>query len=134
MEQKMDKTIDLNLTTMTSSELAELLGKAKKHINEKIKKLFPKEIEGRIIRPSLNPNGTVVEYHLPEIECKMFVAKYDMGYLRLITEFWVQKGNLPTNHITYEEAESAAQSKSYGENLIADVQITIKGAQLVIDQ
>ena len=38
--------------TMTSSQLAELLGKPKKKINEKIREMFPAEIDGSEIKPS----------------------------------------------------------------------------------
>ena len=39
--------------TMTSSELAIMLGKEKKHINEAIRLMFQDKIDGRVIRPSL---------------------------------------------------------------------------------
>jgi phage antirepressor YoqD-like protein len=81
--------------TMSSTQLAELLGKQKKHIHEKIKKMFPDKIDGRIIRPSFDSRGYVVEYHLPELESKMFVAKEDINYLEKITRFWIDRGKTP---------------------------------------
>ncbi len=72
--------------------LAELLDKQKKHVNESIRKMFSDKIDGQIIRPSLDSRGYVVDYHLPELESKMFVAKHDINYLQKITEFWISKG------------------------------------------
>ncbi len=79
--------------TMTSSQLAKMLGKQKKHINESIRGMFSEKIDGQIIRPSLDSRGYVSEYHLPELESKMFVAKYDIEYLEMITRYWINKGN-----------------------------------------
>lgn len=75
--------------TMTSSQLAELLGKEKKEINRNIKAMFGDEIDGGRIPPSLDSRGYVIDYHLPELESKMFVAKHDISYLKKITQFWI---------------------------------------------
>lgn len=79
--------------TMSSTQLAEMLGYEKKHLHEKIKKMFPEEVDGRSFRPSLDSRGYVAEYHLPEVESKMLVASCDIGYLRVITEYWVDRKN-----------------------------------------
>jgi len=68
--------------TMTSSEFAEMAGRKKKHINEKIRLEFLDEIDGGIIRPSLDTRGYVKEYYLPETESIMLAAMLDKSYLR----------------------------------------------------
>lgn len=64
--------------TMTSTQLSELLGYEKKEINRKIKSLFKEKIDGGLITPSLDSRGYVIDYNLPELESKMFVAM-DLG-------------------------------------------------------
>ena len=77
--------------TMTSTQLANLLGKQKKHINQAIKQMFQDKIDGQIIRPSFDSRNYVTDYHLPELESKMFVAKHDIEYLEVITKYWIEK-------------------------------------------
>jgi len=90
---------------MTSTELAKMLGYEKKHMHEKIKSLFPKEIDGRDFRPSMDSRGYVDYYLLPEVESKMLVALCDSSYLRQITEYWVNKASndnqpkIPKNYV-----------------------------------
>lgn len=79
--------------TMTSTQLAEMLHKEKKEINREIRKMFQDKIDGGIITPSLDSRGYVVEYHLPELESKMFVAKKDINYLEKITRFWIDQNS-----------------------------------------
>lgn len=88
-------TTDTTPMTMTSTQLAELLGQEKKHINEAIRSMFKDKIEGRVVRPSLDARGYVSEYHLPELEAKMFVAKKDINYLEKITQFWIDRNKTP---------------------------------------
>lgn len=78
-----------NTPTMSSSQLAEMLGYEKKEVNRKVREMFADKIDGGIIPPSLDSRGYVVEYHLPELESKMFVAKHDINYLEEITRFWI---------------------------------------------
>lgn len=80
--------------TMSSTQLAEMLGKEKKYVNREIKKMFQGKIEGGKIAPTLRPNGQVLEYHLPELESKMFVAKKDINYLEKITRFWIDRNKI----------------------------------------
>ena len=77
--------------TMTSSQVADLLGYEKKEVNRKIKAMFSDKIDGGEIPPSLDSRGYVDEYHLPELESKMFVAKHDINYLEKITKYWIDK-------------------------------------------
>ena len=91
--QKITKFNPATVKTMTSTQLAEMLGKQKKHIHEKIKKMFSEKIDGQIIRPSLDSRGYVAEYHLPELESKMFVAQEDINYLEKITQFWIDQNS-----------------------------------------
>jgi len=77
--------------TMSSTQLAEMLGYDKKEINRKIKQMFSEKIDGGIISPSLDARNYVSNYHLPELESKMFVAKHDIEYLEVITKYWINK-------------------------------------------
>lgn len=77
--------------TMTSTQLAELLGKEKKHIHQAIKAMFGENLDGRNIRPCLDNRGYVIEYIMGELESKMFVAKHDINYLEKITAYWITR-------------------------------------------
>ncbi|MGR5455493.1 hypothetical protein [Vibrio alfacsensis] len=61
--------------TMRSSQFAEILGYEKKFINQKIRELFPEEITSKKILLVASRYGGVDEYHLPEVESNMLVAK-----------------------------------------------------------
>jgi len=89
------KELMLNQETMSSTQLAGLLGKEKKEINRNIKEMFPKEIDGGYFAPSLDTRGYVLDYNLPETETHMFVAKNDIGHLRKLSEYWVQRKAKP---------------------------------------
>ncbi len=78
--------------TMTSNQLAELLGYEKKEINRKIKSMFLSEIDGGEISPSLDSRGYVEEYHLNELYSTMFVGKWHTPFLRQLSQFWIDKG------------------------------------------
>ncbi len=85
-------TFEEKQQTMTSSQLAEMLGfESKSSINKAIRKMFD-DSKLESFNPSLDSRGYVVDYHLPELESKMFVAKHDINYLQKITEFWISKG------------------------------------------
>lgn len=78
--------------TMTSTQLVELLHfESKSPLNRAIRNMFQEKIDDAIIASSLNPNGTVNDYHLPELESKMFVAKYNIEYLEKITKYWIDR-------------------------------------------
>lgn len=81
--------------TMTSSQIAEMLGYEKKEVNRKIKSMFGEKIDGGTITPSLDARGYVSEYSLPELESKMFVAKHDINYLEEITQYWINRNTMP---------------------------------------
>ena len=121
-----------NIKTMTSTQLAELLGREKKEINREIKKMFKDKIEGGDFTPTLRTNGQVLEYHLPELEAKMFVAKKDINYLEKITKFWIDKNKnklaqLPAN---FPEALRAladtVQAKQIVEQKVVEQNVVIK--------
>lgn len=57
--------------------------------------MFQKKIDGAIITPSLDSRGYAIDYHLPELEAKMFVAKKNINYLEKITEFWINQNRIP---------------------------------------
>jgi len=68
--------------TMTSTELMNVLVDdngcykyTKSIINQKIKEMFQDKTDDQKILPSLDARGYVDEYHLPETESIMFVAK-----------------------------------------------------------
>ena len=70
---------DLKLTskTMTSTQLAELLGYEKKEVNKKIRAMFGEKESRELFSPveSTGLNAGFVDYYnLPELESKMFVV------------------------------------------------------------
>ena len=78
--------------TMTSSQLAEMLGfESKSSINKAIRKMFD-DSKLESFKPTLDSRGYVIDYNLPELESKMFVAKHNIEYLEKITKFWINKG------------------------------------------
>lgn len=92
--------------TMTSTQLADMLGfDSKSSINKAIRKMFD-DSKLESFKPSLDARGYVVDYHLPELESKMFVAKHDITYLETITQFWIDRvqATQPQLPMTYVEA------------------------------
>ncbi len=79
---------------MSSTQLADLLGKEKSYVNREIKKMMQQKIDDAKITSSKDSRGYVTDYHLPELESKMFVAKKDISYLEKITRFWIERGKL----------------------------------------
>ena len=119
----MNDLIHNKAETMTSTQLSELLHIKKKEINREIRTMFKDKIDGGKIPPSFDTRGYVVEYHLPELESKMFVAKKDINYLEKITQFWI---NQTSNKIpqTFSEALLlAAEQTKQIETLEAQKQI-----------
>jgi len=102
-----------NNNTMTSTQLSELLNFPKKEINRKIKLMFSHKIDGGIITPSYDTREYVIDYNLPELESKMFVAKHDIQYLEMITQYWIDKSK-PVHQIpqTYAEALQLAADQT----------------------
>jgi len=92
-------------TTMSSTQLAELLNKPKKEVNRQIKAMFADKIVGGIITPTFRNNGQVEDYHLPELESNMYTAKYDTYQLEKICQYWIdrKKSQSPVAELTYEE-------------------------------
>jgi hypothetical protein len=86
-----DLILQQESNTMSSTQLAVMLGYDKKEINRKVKQMFADKIDGGIISPSLDARNYVTDYHLPELESKMFVAKHDIEYLEVITKYWINK-------------------------------------------
>ena len=81
--------------TMTSTQLAKMLGQRKVDIHKDIRRIFQDKIDEGIIPSSKDSRGYVTEYHLPELESKMFVAKKDITYLEKITKFWISQNKQP---------------------------------------
>lgn len=133
--------ISVNNKVMTSTQLAELLGKQKKHVNEKIKAMFQDKIDGRVIRPSLDSRGYVIDYYLPELESKMFVAKHDNKYLEEITRFWIEKNKpLSLEQMTLQVMtelkarvdEQQQQIESKNQLIIASNEASIKAGEISV--
>lgn len=125
---------EVSVNTMNSTQLAEMLGYEKKEVNRKIKEMFPEKIDGGKIPPSLDNRGYVVEYNLPELESKMFVAKHDIYYLETITQYWIDR-NQPKREMTIvdyaralvEKADEVAQLEvDLGEAIKTKAQISRK--------
>jgi len=77
--------------TMTSTQLANILGYEKKEVNRKIRDMFSEKIASGIIPPAYDSQNRVSDYSLPEKESKMFVAKHDIDYLEEVIEFWIDR-------------------------------------------
>ena len=77
--------------TMSSTQLAEMLGYEKKEINKKVRAMFGDEVAREKFYPALDSQNRVNYYNLPELESKMFVAKHDIQYLEMITQYWIDK-------------------------------------------
>lgn len=80
-----------NRETMTSTELANILGYNKAEVNKKIRAMFDEELAKEKISLAHDNQGRVLEYYLPEIESNMFVARWDYTHLRKLADFWVSK-------------------------------------------
>ena len=96
------KTLLETQTTMTSIQLFDMLDNFKelKSLHQAIRRMFQDNIDNGSIKSSLNPNGTVAYYTLPEIESKMFVASRDIKYLEQITKYWINSvGNKPMTRL-----------------------------------
>ena len=81
--------------TMTSSQLAELLNYDKKEINKKVRLMFSDVKARELFSPDCDTQNRVIEYYLPELESKMFVAKHDITYLEKITQYWINQESKP---------------------------------------
>jgi hypothetical protein len=80
--------------TMTSTQFAEMTGKAKGHIHRTVRDNFDAELRESIIGSSIGSNGMISDYHLPETESIMLAAMLDKSYLRKIAEFWKNRNEL----------------------------------------
>lgn len=59
-----------NIETMTSNQLAEMLGYEKKEVNKKIRSMFGDQGAREKFSPDLDNQGRVNFYNLPEFEVK----------------------------------------------------------------
>ena len=75
--------------TITSTQLAEMLGKDRKVINRDIRKMFLDKIKIGKIFFTINFDGHVFDFYLPELEAKSFIVETDINYLEKITQFWI---------------------------------------------
>ncbi len=87
------KTTPTVVKTMSSTQLSEMLGQRKTDIHKDIRRIFKDKIDKGIIPSSTDSRGYVTDYHLPELESKMFVAKKDINYLEKITRFWIDENS-----------------------------------------
>jgi len=116
--------------TMSSTQLAELLGKEKKEVNRLIRDMFATKIEGGEIPLTLRPNGQVLEYNLPEKESKMLVAKHDIDYLEQVIKFWIEKDSKPTLPQNFSQALRLAADLQE-ENEKQQKQIEVKNGLII---
>lgn len=70
----MSNLIRVDSKTMSSTQLADILGYEKKEVNKKIRAMFGGKKAREIFSPAYDLQGRVVDYFLPEKESKMFVA------------------------------------------------------------
>lgn len=102
MKNNIMKLAAVNVETMSSTQLLELIPfKSKSELNRAIRNMFQAKIDDATIASSLDSRGYVNEYHLPELESKMFVAKHDINYLEKITQYWIDRKNHVTNVPTW---------------------------------
>lgn len=94
-----------NSETMSSSQLAVMLGYDKKEVHKKIRAMFGADKAREKFSPDIDAQRRIDEYNLPELESKMFVAKFDINYLEEVTQFWIDNKNkvaqpqLPTTYL-----------------------------------
>jgi len=119
--------------TMSSSQLAEILHRTKKNVIRDIRDMFANKIDGSGNPPSSKPikkdidsRGYVIEYHLPELEAKMFVAKKDINYLEKVIQFWIDKKQQPVFKLPQNYAEAL--------RALADTEEEKQAALLQIEQ
>jgi len=106
------KNIDLKIESMSSTQLSQLLGYEKKEINKKIRDLFGEKICGEVFSPSFLRSDQIDEYFLPEIESVMFAAKWNMEFLRIVSQFWVDEHKaILTNKALEQIAEIESKDK-----------------------
>lgn len=113
--------------TMSSTELANILPYTKKEVNKKIRAMFGENEAREKFSPTLRANGQVEDYNLPELESKMFVARYDLDYLEQITQFWIDNAN------KVKEPEVPALPQTYLEALEDLVKTTKEKEQLALE-
>lgn len=85
----MSTSITVITETMTSTQLASLLGYEKKEVNRKIKEMFSDKITGGEIPLENSRYGGVEEYYLNELQSTMFVGKWNNPFLKQLSEFWI---------------------------------------------
>jgi len=94
----------VNNKTMSSSQLAEILGYEKKEVNKKVRAMFGDDKAREVFSPACDAQNRVVDYNLPEKESKMFVAKHDIDYLEQVIQFWISCNNAKVLPISYIDA------------------------------
>lgn len=121
-----------NQETMTSSQLAHMLGIEKKEVNRKIKSMFPIEIDGGEIPPSIDNRGYIVEYHLNELYSTMFVAKWHSPFLRKISQYWIDRKQ-PSSMTPIELIANIATSMVKQEKQLASQQVELSSMSSKVD-
>jgi len=76
---------------LSSTQLSQLSKYNKKDVNKKIRDMFGDEIAREMFSLSFRENGQIDEYYLPETESVMFAAKWNMDFLRIVSQFWVDE-------------------------------------------
>ena len=84
-------------TTISSFELLGFLScKDLKSLHLAISRMFERDMENsRVGRSSTTPDGRTSEYHLPELESKMFVIKHHINCVERMNQYWIDKKSVP---------------------------------------
>ncbi len=105
--------------TMSSTQLAEILGYEKKEVNKKVRAMFGEEKARESFSPAYDQQRRVVDYHLPELESKMFVAKHDINYLEQVIQFWIGRNSPNIKALQIKKQEAIELIK--GDLIVADL-------------
>ena len=116
--------------TMTSTQIASIIGYEKKEVNRKIKEMFPVEIDGGEIPPSLDSRGYIAEYHLSELHSTMFVGRWHTPFLRQLAEFWLKRKDIQ-KALESKNAQPAQPVEIDYDRIVKTVLATLKEVKML---
>lgn len=107
---------------MSSTQLVDMLHfESKSSLNRAIRDMFKQKIDDAVIASSKDSRGYVIDYFLPELESKMFVAKNNIDYLETITKFWIDNN---------EQKQEMSIPKTFSESLLLAGKLQAEKEQL----
>ena len=131
--------------TMSSTQLSVILPYARKEINKKVRAMFGEKVAGEKFSPDFDPQNRAIDYHLPEKESKMFVAKHDINFLEQVIQFWIDKEPKKVQLLSLEEmtlqvisgqqAKIESQQKTIevkNDLIIASNEASIKAGEILV--